>query len=277
MFDLWGQTVTTPLPALELKAAEVNPREKLQWEKELLGVALSRKFIEAKKESGMIWPSEIDAEMDGQSVLVVGEISQVTQLFTRDHKAFIKAAIEDISGSIETMVWPRIYDADRELWQEGNTVVVEGKVRLRDDNLQLNCDRAYRYEPALEQEKPMTVESPIKEDLVTAMEAVPAQQTISNSHIIQPAASNNAISGKHRIFISLGQTEDKDGDISRLHQIVDVLREFAGEDEVSLCLNSNGSVTYAKLTNLTTGYCSLLKQRLEALVGEGGMKVEEVR
>jgi hypothetical protein len=84
------------------------------------------------------------------------------------------------------------------------------------------------------------------------------------------------VSGRHRLFISLGQTEDKDGDISRLHQIVDVLREFAGEDEVSLCLNSNGTVTYARLTNLNTGYCPELKVRLETLVGEGGVRVEKV-
>ena len=285
MFDLWGQTVSTPLPALELKEAEVSSQEKIQWEKELLGVALSRKFMGASKGPGMIWPSEIDSEMDGQSVSVVGEIGQVTPLFTRDHKPFIKALIEDISGSIETMVWPRIYDEDRDLWQEGNTVVVEGKVRLREDNLQLNCDRAFRYEPSQEQSRTSISSTNISVDDIEVQEQQSPIVTTATGQmgnkvvkgpVTQPTASNTDIPEKHRLYISLGQTEDKDGDISRLHQIVDVLREFIGEDEVNLCLGHNGSVTYARLTNLNTGYCPELKKRLEGLVGEEGLRVEKV-
>ncbi len=286
MFDLWGESVSTPLPALELKMAEVSSREKLQWEKELMGVALSRKFTGTNKEPGMIWPSEIDSEMDGQSVSVVGEIGQVTPLFTRDHKPFIKAVIEDLSGSIETMVWPRIYEMDRDLWQEGNTVVVEGKIRLREDNLQLNCDHAYRYTPSSE-----SVKTIITADDITASDiGIQAKETQSlpaanawmtdktvDIPVTQPVGSGAIVSGRKRLFISLGQTEDKDGDISRLHQIVDILRAFDGEDEVNLCLGSNGTVTYAKLTNLNTGYCKELKTRLEALVGEAGLRVEELK
>jgi DNA polymerase-3 subunit alpha len=273
MFDLWGQTVSTPLPTLQLSPAEINPREKSQWEKELLGVALSRQFAGARREPGMILPSEIDAEMDGQSVSVVGELAQVTELFTRDRKAFVKAVIEDISGSIETMVWPRVYEADRELWQEGNTIVIEGKVRLRDDAVQLNCDRARRYQPAPEPAAdvvaapapvvlpPLEVAPRVREPVAAAMEA-------------RPAPAPAAPAARHRLIISMGQTADPEEDVSRLRRVVDTLREFSGEDEISLRLNTDGKVTHARLTGVSTGYCPELRQRLEALVGEDGLKVE---
>jgi DNA polymerase-3 subunit alpha len=72
----------------------------------------------------------------------------------------------------------------------------------------------------------------------------------------------------------MGQTADPEEDVSRLRRVVDTLREFSGEDEISLRLNTDGKVTHARLTGVSTGYCPELRQRLEALVGEDGLKVE---
>ena len=41
MFDLWGQSMPVPMPSLEMDSVEVAPRERMSWEKELLGVFLS--------------------------------------------------------------------------------------------------------------------------------------------------------------------------------------------------------------------------------------------
>jgi DNA polymerase-3 subunit alpha len=196
-------------------------------------------------------------------------------LFTRDHKAFIKANIEDISGSIETMVWPRIYETDREIWQEGNTVVIEGKVRMRDESLQLNCDHVRRYQPTPESGTGTMIETSVPEviaevKLIGTGSHSPVSTT--NHQTAPPAVSPNG--KKHHIIISIGESEDKDSDISRLHKVVDTLKEYSGNDEVSLRLGTNGSVTYAKLTNVNTAYNAELKRRLEELVGEDGVTVE---
>ncbi|HEX9976294.1 MAG TPA: DNA polymerase III subunit alpha, partial [Dehalococcoidales bacterium] len=101
MFDLWGEKVATPLPDLELKATEVTTREKAQWEKELLGLSFSRQpFTSTRRDPGTTLCGEIDAEMDGQNVAVIGEVASVAQLFTRERKTFVKAVLEDISGSV---------------------------------------------------------------------------------------------------------------------------------------------------------------------------------
>jgi len=272
MFDFFGQAVSTPLPALQLKPAEVDTREKSQWEKELLGVALSRQFAASKKDPGMIWPSEIDAEMDGQSVSVVGEISSVTQLFTRDRKAFVKAVIEDISGSIETMVWPRVYEKSRELWQEGNAVVINGKVRMRDDSLQLNCDEAMLYVPSAEAETALDVEATTE---VPRAQVEPAAAPATEAPIeAGPQRQESSSNRGHRLIISLGETGDADGDITRLHKVFEALKEFNGEDEVRLRLNADDKVTYARLP-VSTSCCPELQQRLEAIVGMGGVSVED--
>lgn len=147
MFDMWGQKVATPLPELQMAGSEVSPRERSQWEKELLGVAFSRQ-LPARPDPNVTLCGDITAEMEGEAISIVGEVASAMQLLTRsDRKAFVKAMIEDISGSIEVMVWPRLYEQDRDLWQEGNIVQLEGKVRLKDGAIQFNCDRARAYEP----------------------------------------------------------------------------------------------------------------------------------
>ena len=59
----------------------------------------------------------------------------------------MKATLEDLDGSIEVMVWSDVYSGTTELWEEGNIVLVEGKVGVRDDGIQLSCKKVSRYEP----------------------------------------------------------------------------------------------------------------------------------
>ena len=258
MFDLWGEKVATPLPDLELKATEVTTREKAQWEKELLGLSFSRQpFTSTRRDPGTTLCGEIDAEMDGQNVAVIGEVASVAQLFTRERKTFVKAVLEDISGSVEVMVWPRVYDTDRELWQEGNILLVEGKVRLRQDEVQLNCDSARRYQPVPEESEAAGTTEP--------REVTP----VAAKTIAEPTPVT-----RHRLVISISQTNNEENDIACLHAVMAALREFPGQDEITLSLTIDGKVTNLKLTNVTTGYCTQLHQRLAELVGEEGIKAE---
>jgi hypothetical protein len=217
--------------------------------------------------------------MDGQSVSVLGEISAVSQLFTKEHKPFVKAVIEDISGSIETMVWPRIYDADRALWQEGTVVVIEGKVRVRDEAVQLNCDRAKRYVPAPPADGAL---APAEAELSgPSVESDYAEAEVTHSGFpepigaLQPAAVPAPPVRRHRLIISLGETENAGDDILRLHEVVDALKQYRGGDEVSLRLGSNGSTTMAKLP-VSTSYCPELQAKLAGLVGDSAVRVEDV-
>ena len=41
MFDLFGQSTPVPMPHLEINGEDVSVKEKLAWEKELMGVYLS--------------------------------------------------------------------------------------------------------------------------------------------------------------------------------------------------------------------------------------------
>ncbi|MBI2980492.1 MAG: DNA polymerase III subunit alpha, partial [Chloroflexi bacterium] len=259
MFDLWGQTVPTPLPELQLSPAGVTDKEKALWEKELLGVSLSRRlFTSGKLEPGITLCGDIDIGMNGQVVTIIGEVANISQLFTRKREPFFKVTIEDISNvSVEVMVWPRVYEGTRNLWQEGNLVRVKGKVGIRDDKVQLSCNEAEPYQP-------QTVKS----------EETPAPEPGKAPIVIAKTPVATAPPRSQRLIISLIQTDNEDNDIVRLRRLVDTLREFPGSDEVTLCVKNEDRVENMKLAAVPISYCPELHQRLIELVGEEGVRVE---
>jgi len=249
MFDLWGETMPTPMPSLDLQPAEISIKEELAWERELTGVYLSEHpftaFAAKVASENTTLCGHIDAELAGQTIVAAGMVASVHQSFTKDRRPFASVVLEDLDGRVEVMVWPKVYASTTDLWQEGNILLVEGKVRLRDDRLQLSCETVRRYQPeAAQREEPMVAEE--------------TQATVKG----------------RRLVISISQTSDETTDVASLRKLVEVLRGFPGEDEVNLCVTNEERVFNLKLSNIYTNYCPELHQRLVELVGEGGLKVE---
>jgi hypothetical protein len=74
------------------------------------------------------------------------------------------------------MVWPKVYAETGDLWQEGNELVVQGKVRLRDSQVQVSCDSVRRYQPA-PQAPPAAVPAPVPANAPAAQANGPAART----------------------------------------------------------------------------------------------------
>jgi DNA polymerase-3 subunit alpha len=261
MFDLWGEATPAPLPSLDLEAADIPVRERLAWERELLGVYLSEhpfsSFASNMTSENTTLCGQIDAELAGQTVIVAGMVTSVRHLFTKDRNLFASAILEDLDGSIEVMVWPNIYASTKDLWQEGNMLLVEGKVRLRDDRVQLNCDYVRRYQPEATQGDETVASQPSEAPVVA-----------------EATTAYTAPAKGRRLVISLNQTNDEASDIAYLHKLIDTLKEFPGQDEVNLCVINEEKVINLKLSNIYTNYCPELHQRLVELVGEEELRLE---
>jgi DNA polymerase-3 subunit alpha len=247
MFDLWGAGVPAPLTRLEMESAEISLKEKLAWERELMGVYLSEHpfaaFASKVAAEDTVLCGHVDAELSGQTIVVAGMVASVRQSFTRDRRPFASVMLEDLDGRVEVMVWPDVYASTRELWQEGDILLVEGRVRLRNDRVQLNCDNVRRYQP----------------------EAAPEEE-------LEPAQPEPVKS--RRLTISIKQTENINDDVACLNKLVDTLRIFPGDDEVNMCVVSGERVVHLKLSNIYTNYCPELHQRLVELVGEEGLRMD---
>lgn len=133
----------------EVALREVPPatkREKLAWERELLGLYVSshpyadyRKYFD-----GMLVPLAKFLEQKGHVglVRVGGIISDCREILTKKKQepmAFVK--LEDGEGEIEVVVFPRTYAESKGVWQKDNVVMIEGKFDERDGAAQMICER----------------------------------------------------------------------------------------------------------------------------------------
>lgn len=128
------------------QVTELTSEELLRFEKELLGFYLTAHPLEkALEKAGNIGNvttiADITTERIGDRVQVVGSVTQVKKIITRSggsEMAFVR--LEDLSGSIEAVVFPKIYAKTSDLWVRDGVIVVSGKVDEKDDRLTLLVD-----------------------------------------------------------------------------------------------------------------------------------------
>jgi DNA polymerase-3 subunit alpha len=273
MFNLFGAEVPVPLANLSFEEVELPVKEKLAWEKELMGVYLSEHpftpYASKVADENITLCGQIEAEMNGQTVQVAGMVASVARLVTKAGKLFVKAVLEDLEGSVEVMVWSDVYTETVDLWEEGTIVLVEGRVSVRDDEIQVSCKRASRYQPGQTLPKKTQTVPETKPTVVSNGKAAYVSKPGNNGKPVVTAPP-----GRHRLVVSLNGTPDEEGDKLRLHKVIFAVREYQGRDEVSLRIVNNGKTVNLKLPNIYTGYCQDLHDKLVGLVGTGGLKIE---
>jgi len=130
------------------KVAELSSQELLAFEKELLGFYLTahplEKALERLKDNDKITQiSSLTPERVGDRIQTVGLVTQVKKILTRNggkEMAFVR--LEDLSGSIEAVIFPKIYALTGSVWERDKAVMVSGKVDQKDDRLVLLVDEA---------------------------------------------------------------------------------------------------------------------------------------
>ncbi|MEY4731556.1 MAG: hypothetical protein RL681_502 [Candidatus Parcubacteria bacterium] len=138
------------LPAAELKLPPAPPAsaaEKLLWEKELLGFYLSDHPLNAHKErlakAGVRSISDALAMADGRIVRIAGCVSQIKKIVAKDGRPMIFATVEDFSPQpMEVIIFNSTLEKTNDCWQDNATVLIEGKISHRNDEVKLVCDRA---------------------------------------------------------------------------------------------------------------------------------------
>ena len=155
MFDMFGESVSAPLVDIALPNITASDRERDEWERELLGMSLSNinilaSLISATDSEHIVFRSDIQPDMAGRKVSLIGQIASVTRRFTRQNKPFVIATLGLMDGQIDVFVWEDKLDTTEGLWEDGNIVVVGGAVRVREDEISITCYEAGEYVPPSE-------------------------------------------------------------------------------------------------------------------------------
>jgi DNA polymerase-3 subunit alpha len=307
--DMFGGAMES-VSFITLPDMSENLKDCLAWEKELLGIYVSdhplKRILPYVEQHATATVGQIDASRTGEQVILAGMVTSVRVITTKkgDPMAFVQ--LEDLQGSIEVTVFPRLYARTQELWQVDTPVVLHAKIEERDGKLKLLADSAEELPQestastpesvvplAIPTTKATAFTIPTKSPAATVPKpttaATPTRTPTPppNGHATNgngKAKANDKSNGKndekqpkplrHHLFITIPRSGDLTTDMHRVGQVYELLQQYPGEDQFSLyTINSAGRVRL-DFPNTKTKHSIQLHQKLVALLGEGAVKVQ---
>jgi DNA polymerase III subunit alpha len=143
IFDLGGEGEQGDRRAHDrpIPTDEFEKRELLALEKESLGLYVSehpldgvRDQLRRKTDCRM---ADVERRRDGEVVTVGGIVSALKQLTTKKGEPMVFLRLDDLSGSLETVVFNSVYTAARELLEADRVLVVKGRVDHKEGETKL--------------------------------------------------------------------------------------------------------------------------------------------
>ena len=134
---------------LELKpATPAQTKEKLQWEKELVGlyisdhplnrheIRLKENKVKSIKELKNL-PAQLNQPYGNNFYRIAGVLGGIKKIVTKKGQPMIFAKIEDLNDNMEVIVFSDTLAKNPALWVENNVLIVEGKLSYKDSEPKL--------------------------------------------------------------------------------------------------------------------------------------------
>jgi DNA polymerase-3 subunit alpha len=143
---------------LKSDAEEIPRKLLLAWEKELIGIYISKHplaylddLLGRNKPGGhdqsapyaelvTHTTADITEELDKQKVALCGTVKEARRITTKKGDAMCIVQLEDVSGSVNVTVFPKLYEETAELWVEDTILIVRGEVQVRRDEALILCN-----------------------------------------------------------------------------------------------------------------------------------------
>ncbi len=123
---------------------EIDQKIKLKWEKDLLGLYISRHPFKDYSQyvKGFI-TSLIDLKTNNNKITIIaGIIVNIQKKITRNNEYMLFVKIEDDITSVECLIFPKLFKNTTEIWQEGQAVIISGRVSDKDGEVKFLAEKA---------------------------------------------------------------------------------------------------------------------------------------
>jgi DNA polymerase III subunit alpha len=245
--DLFGgsESAAAHRPTLDLLAPSNPPdsREQLLWERELLGLYLSKhplELFETLLAEQTVPINTLTPDHDKKAVTIGGAITESREITTRNGQkmAFIK--IEDQFGEIEAILFPSIYQQTLGLWERDKVVLIRGKINARDKEGNASSEVKVMVDDARE----ITVQQANAYQATGRKPKTPKAKPVVKQSMVGPGAK--AVDEKPfnpRLYIRIQNAAD--GEV--LQNLKQTLDSHRGETEVVLVLGGAANKQAIKL------------------------------
>ncbi len=153
LFDLFALPAESSGTAYLDGGEEIPRRERLRWEKELIGLYLSEHplgdIADQLPEYVTANTSDLAEEEDQAKVTLGGIVLSSRRVITRAGSTMLVANLEDLTGSVEVVVFPRVFEETAPSWVDDSVVLVTGRIDRRDESPQILCEAVHQWDDAV--------------------------------------------------------------------------------------------------------------------------------
>ncbi|MEK7081902.1 MAG: OB-fold nucleic acid binding domain-containing protein [Patescibacteria group bacterium] len=119
--------------------------EKLAWEKELLGLYISGHPLDKyreKLEKREVNIRRVKEELrEGMEAVIAGIIEEARAIITKDNNQMMFARLADFSGSIEVVIFPRIFNDYKKILAVDKLLAIKGRISNRNGVISLIAEK----------------------------------------------------------------------------------------------------------------------------------------
>ena len=95
------------------------------------------------------YTGELAEEADQAKVTLGGILISSRRVVTRAGSTMLVATLEDLQGSVEVVVFPKVFEQTAVFWADDNVVLVTGRIDRRDDAPQILCEAVHLWDDAV--------------------------------------------------------------------------------------------------------------------------------
>ncbi len=287
MFDMLGESVGTPLARIDLTHMKTQDSEKQSWEMELLGVSFSgnklEKLLGKDQGEAIISRGQVNEDMSGERVQVVGQVSSIIERKTKNEQPYIIANLALLDGDIDVFVWQNKIGETQDVWESGKLIEVEGTVRVRGDRTNISCQSASEYDPDRQQPAPEAQRPKTPPAVAPSANgkgrAPKAKPSVQDTPPAPPKSAATGVNGHEpdpepastrKLVVQLRERDERDEDQQMLEDVKRLLLDNQGGDDVGLEIASNGHLYTLEWPIVKVDITADLIHRLQVILGDHG-------
>jgi hypothetical protein len=93
--------------------------------------------------------ADLAEEEDQARVTIGGIVAGSRRIVTKSGSTMLVPVVEDLTGSVEVVVFPKIYEQTVHAWGEDSVVLVAGRIDRRDETPQVLCEAVWGWDEAV--------------------------------------------------------------------------------------------------------------------------------
>jgi DNA polymerase-3 subunit alpha len=248
--SLFADLPTADISRLSLNpAAPAESNEKLNWEKELLGLYVSEhpyNYWRPYLTNYALLLAELKYHKGDDRIIVAGIISVIKKITTRSGDPMLFVKIEDATTVVELLIFPRLLKETANLWIPGQAIIVDGKISEKDQEIKILVNRVAILNPLEPQKsvdvfKKLVLDTPPPKTYQRPYNGNPAKSPASPKQSQPPVTV--FLKPREQTLRLILTTDPTPPDMEKLR---DIFKLYPGADEVRLRIIQGGKLKIIK-------------------------------